>query len=272
VALGLLSGCRAAPHGVGAFDSLHANQHVDEGERLLAEHNAPAAAKSFEAALRLDPRNARANARLGRILAQSGELELAAEHYARAVRSCPTSFEYALALARCYSRQAATSLEKERLLQAAARAYRHAQSLDSTSFSVTLELARCYRHLGETQWAISSLKEAAALNPRAAEVHAELGAIYHRCGDHAASVSEYAIALREDGDNCQYHNGIGRAYMALARAGGSAGARAREQAIAHFRRSLEIDSTQAYVKGMLRRLEPYQWQAVRIIPGGAEPD
>ena len=71
-------------------------------------------------------------------------------------------------------------------------------------------------------------------------------------------------ALRTDNRDSAAHNGCGLVNRALAEAGGARGSLARERAIAHFRRSLQINPHQPQIRSMLEQLAVYEWKAVTV--------
>lgn len=260
------SGCSGVKGGF-RWPQQDARAGSEKAQQPPARQSDEAALAQWEAELRDDPANPIAHRQIAEVYARQAEYKLAAEHFAAALKLVPDSFQTAMDLARCYVRLASTSMDRPRYLEAAARAYRHAQSLNTGSFKATLELAQCYRHLGETRKALEALRSAAQLYPESAEVNGELAAVYHRSGDYATAIKYYRRAIQSSPPDARLECGIGRSYAALARAGGPTGGKAREQAVAHLRRALELDPEDGSARGILARLEPYQWRSITVIQG-----
>jgi tetratricopeptide (TPR) repeat protein len=243
---------------------------LQKADALIAKKDDLQAAQLLEKIVRREPNHAGARARLGRLALASGDYAQAAENFRAALRNQPDSFEYALSLARCLARLAESSMDREKMMEAAARAYCFAQMLDPQGYTATIELAACYREQGAFEKAAAALKDALKHYPDAADLHAQLGEAYHAQNLRDAALGEFRAALILDPDNLAAHNGCGRVNAELARQGGPKGSIARERAIAHFRRSLQVCADQPQVRHTLQELEPYQWKAVTAIETAPE--
>jgi len=239
-------------------------REIERADQLISEKQANEAAAILDDIVRKDPNNHAVHARLGRIRFDSGDYATAAQHYRAALRVEPSCFHYALALAQCQSRLAATSMDRDKTMDAAARAYQYAQSLDPQSFAATIQLAACYREQGAFDKACKALQDAGKLYPNAAVIHTQLGEVFLAQIQCDAAMREFKAALKIEPTNLAAHNGCGAVNAALSQAGGAKGAMARERAIAHYRRSLQIDDKQPGIRNALQDLEPYQWKTVTV--------
>lgn len=254
----LAGGCqRGDPLGV--MDSIHravARHEAGRGCELAAGGDEGGAAAAFEKAVSHDPHNALAQANLGRIHAAAGRYEPAVRHFQAAVRSAPDCTEYAFALATCLDKLADTSIDRQRTLEAAVRAYRHVRWLDPHNLEAAIRLGVCLRRSGNYSEAITALREAQSLDHDSAAVHVELAATCEELGDHANALSEYAAALKLDPDNLAAHNATAEINLTLSRQSPDQHPLAERQAIAHLRKSLQIEANQPRIQALLTRLEP----------------
>lgn len=250
------------------LDPIHrslAMHHLHRGERLLANDDPTGAITAFQRAVAHDPKIASAHAQLGRIHAHAGDLEKAVRHYRAAVKAAPDNASHALTLADALQHLATTSMDRAAILRAAVRAYRHALGLGPDSFKGTLGLARCYHELGAFDLAARALLAAGDLDPSAAIIHTELAAIHTARGYPRRALNAYKAALKIDPDDLRAHNGSGEINLALSRRSGSRPPFAREKALAHFRKSLQLSPEQPHIRALLHGLEP-SGSAVAQIP------
>lgn len=254
----LAGGCQGGD-AWGMMDSIHrsmARREVAKGCELSARSDEAGAAAAFEEALSLDPHNATAHANLGRIAAAAGRDEAAVRHYQAAVKNAPDSGEYAFALAGCLDKLSETAIDRRQTLDAAVRAYRYVCWLEPHNLEAAIRLGACCRRQGDLEGAIAALREAEAIDSASARVHNELASTYQELGDHDRALSEYAQALKIEPDSLIAHNGSGEINLALSRRSQSEYPLARQRAIAHLRRSLEIESRQPQIRALLVELEP----------------
>jgi len=266
-----VAGCqKGGTNLLASFREASTRRDLEKADALIAAKDDGQAALLLEKIVRREPHHAGARARLGRMAYASGDYEHAAEHYRAALRTEPDSLDYALALARSLARLAATSIDRDKMMEAAARAYCYAQLLDSQGFTATIELATCYSELGAFDKAEAALKDAIKQHPNVADIHAQLGEVYHARNRFDAALSEFRAALLLDPGNLAAHNGCGMVNAELARSGGPKGSIARERAIAHFRRSLQVCADQPRVRQAMQQLEPYQWKTVTAVEEAPE--
>jgi tetratricopeptide (TPR) repeat protein len=261
----VISGCQSSSTNIlSGMGESGVRSALERGDRLIAASNPDGAGKVFQDTLNKYPQHPVLNGRLGGLYFQRGDYERAASYYRTALKSDPNCFHYALTLAQCQGRLAATSIDRDKKMEAAARAYQFAQTLDPQNFTATIELAMCYREIGDYSKAVEILRDAAREHPNAAIIHTQLGEIYHSQNDLDHALDEFSLALKCDGRNLAAHNGCALVNTARAQESGAKGSIARERAVAHLRRSLQINPHQPDVRGMLDRLEPYQWKAVTV--------
>ncbi|MFH1418580.1 MAG: tetratricopeptide repeat protein [Planctomycetota bacterium] len=254
------------------FDGLNrtlARQDIRRGEQALANGNETDAARLFARAARRDPRSAVAHANLGDIREAAGDHCAAAEHYRAAVRLAPDDSDYAVALADNLRLAADVSLDRRRMLEASARAYRYVRRLQPDHFSAAIHLGTVYRELGRLAQAVRALRDAEQLMPHSAEVHRQLGLTYEAQGKYGAALREFSIVLRTTPEDARVHNACGRINLAMNRKTAGDSTIARERALAHLRKSLQIDADQPGVRSLLAQLEQ-QVQAPLADAGQSE--
>ena len=252
----------------GWADRAVAQWYVDRGESRMEAGDATKAQKQFESALGRDEACSRAHARLGQLASGRKDFEQAAEHYRAAMKLDPDSLDYAMNLGEALGELSATSMDRPKHLLAAARAFQHAREIEPRSFAAAFRLGQCYRCLGEDQAAIAILEEAASLDPVSADVQLELASIHEARGDHREALAHYQKVLKLDPNDVNAHNRSAAVNMELARSGGARGLLARQRAMAHLKRSLEINPNQPRLPNLTGLPDEGSVQA--IVSG--EPD
>jgi tetratricopeptide (TPR) repeat protein len=237
------------------FNEAVARRHAQQAERLSDRGDEAGAAEAYEAALDHDPQNAVLHAEAAAVYARRGQVDFAVGHYQAAVRADSNNAEYALALAETLMRHAENSVDRRELLKAAERAYAHARWLAPERLDAALGSARCLRQLGRMTEAAQVLREAERLDPSSPAVHIELASIEEEMGNADAALGEYGQALKLDPDNVTAHNACGLLNLEMSRRMGSQRPLARERAVAHFRKSLEVDPNQPRICEHLSQLE-----------------
>jgi tetratricopeptide (TPR) repeat protein len=134
-------------------------------------------------------------------------------------------------------------------------------------------LARRFEALGDTTAALEALKRASALDPKSAEIQAELAGFYARQnkGPEAIQAAERALTL--DANNAEAHRMLGLVYSAWSEGGGAAPtgltpAQMRARAIDHLTKILETPAvaTDLNLQMTLARLLMRAGEAKRAIP------
>lgn len=263
---GLLVGCAATNQRL--MEPIHkstASWELKRAEDHAQRGRYDSAADAFQRAIRHDPRCAAAHAGLARLRLRQGAFDLAAMSFRSAVKYDPQRFEYAMELADCLRAGAAQHADPRAQLADAIRAYQYAESLDRTSYQPVLGIGVCYRLLGDVDRALDRLRRAIALNPAAIAPHIEKAAAHFARSEYRNALAEYRQVLEMDPNNVAAHNGAGRVNAVLARARGPRGALARERAVAHFRRSIELIADQAEIRKALAELEMYRYPGVQVV-------
>jgi tetratricopeptide (TPR) repeat protein len=252
----LVVGCQAGSPSIFApLERSTGRYDLQRGQDLLAKKDVAGAIGAFESAVRHDSKNSAAQAELGRLRADQGDLEGAANCYREALHVEPDRFDYAFALAEILRRQAETSTDRDCLLRAAIRAYAHAQWINPQHAVTTARLVECFEELGQDDAAAAAFLETLRATPQAALIHTRLAAEHYARGDWSAALAEYGRALELDPSDAVAHNGWAVAHLRLAAEQGQAAPLARRRAVAHLRKSLALNPEQPRVAALLATLE-----------------
>jgi tetratricopeptide (TPR) repeat protein len=252
----------------GWADRAVARWYVNQGDRQIEAGDESKAQKKYESALARDEASSDAHARLAKIALERKEFEDAATHYRAALKLDSDNIEYAMNLGESLGELSMTSMDRPKHLLAAARAFQHAREIDPRNFTAALRLGQCYRCLGEDQAAIAVLEEAVNLDPVSSDVHLELASIHEARGDHREALAHYQKVLKLDPNDVSAHNRAAAVNFELARTGGARGLLAKQRAMAHLKRSLEINPNQPRLRDVAGVPNVEQTQ---IIASG-EPD
>jgi len=250
-----LTGCQGGSSiGLKSVCESAATHDVQHGQQLLAHGDIDGAKGQFECAERFYSSSASAQAGLGQVAEKREQLEEAVAHYRAALKFAPENSAYAVALGNCLRRLAATSLERQTLLESAVRAYRHALTLAPNDYGALVGLAQCYRQQCKFDQAIEALRHAQRIDPPNPQVHTMLAAIYESLLRYDEAVEEYKLALKLDTGDAAVHNRLATLYLSMAKNSRQKGSLARERAIAHYRRSLQLDANQPDIRQSLAEL------------------
>lgn len=261
-------GCR---HGaIGAFDTAYeqlAARATARGNELAAAEDHAGAAEAYDTALGYWPGCATAHMGAGRAAEALGDADKAIEHYGEAVKNAPSESVYAVALGDALRRKAVTSIDRDALVDAALRAYRHALSIDAGSRRAAQGIGLCHRINGRTDQAIEAFRHAARMDDGSAEPHFLLAGLYESLSRYPESMRAYRVALKLAPEDARIHNACAAMNARLADVGGPSRRLARQRAIAHYRRSLEIEPDQPKV---VAEMEKLGGSGPRWLAGGIE--
>jgi len=248
-------GCR---HGAsGPFDAAYeqlAARSTTRGNELAAGEDFAGAAAAYARALRYWPGSAAAHMGAGRAAEALGDADKAIEHYGEAVKDAPSESVYAVALGDALRRKAVTSMDRDALVDAALRAYRHALSVDAGSRRAAQGIGLCHRLDGRTDQAIEAFRHAARMDDGSAEPHFLLAGLYESMSRYSDAMRAYRLALKLAPEDARIHNACAAMNARLADVGGPSRRLARQRAIAHYRRSLEILPDQPKVLAEMEKL------------------
>lgn len=195
---------------------------LDRAELAHQSGDAPTAARLYQEALTLEPRNPRGLSRFGQLIDQSGQPAAALPYLDAAVQLAPLDAAYRSALADC--RRGLGDL-------AGSEAdFRHALLLNAAHVPSLNNLGLLLTDLGRAQEAIPLLETAAALRDDLPEIQNNLGMALVASGQIEPAILAYraALAIRPD-----YPEALNNISLALQRSGDPAGAvAALEQALA----------------------------------------
>jgi tetratricopeptide (TPR) repeat protein len=185
-----------------ALDPGNVNVHNSLGVCYGESGHLEKAQAEFEAAVRLDAREAMAVFNLGQVAWQRGERNQALERFRSAQRLDPQRFEVPLAIGRLHLEGAAPELARDFLEQACA--------LNDQSALAQRVLGECYERLGMKELAVSAYRRAVRLRPNDAESLSALGALYDSLGENreiALLFCRQSVAIAPDNGLCQLRLG-----------------------------------------------------------------
>jgi Tfp pilus assembly protein PilF len=235
------------------------------GQGSLAQGDFDNAERRFKWATHCSSTCAAAQAGLGQVAEKREQLEIAAEHYRAAMKAAQGDSQYAVALGDCLQRSAATSLERGALLESAVRAYRHALTLAPNDGAALTGLAQCYRQSGDIDQAVEALREALRADASNLRTHLMLASIFEGSHQLEAAVDEYKAALSVNPDDANIHNHLAALHLVLSKNGLQKPPLARERAIAHYLRSLQLNADQPKVRRALAKLQRVERDAVTVV-------
>jgi len=180
------------------------------------------AIEHLNAALRLNPDDARAHYNLANALAAAGRSSQAIEHYGDALRLKPHNAEAHNNLAICLAAMGRADEAIEH--------YQDALRLKPGYAEAHNNLGAALSGLGRTSEAIGHYQQALRLRPDYAEAHSNLGNAMASQGRTDEAIAHYDHALRLKPDDAKAHNNLG---LALAAVGQT------EEAITHYRQALQ---------------------------------
>ena len=151
-----------------------AQDHMLSGSQFVKDKKFKEAAREFQTAISLAPDNAEANRLLGLSLAQTGELDKAAEYSVKAAQLKPNYGTYYL-LGLIYSNQAKYDKSAE--------AYGQALALSPKSYEAWHQLGKVHATTLNFDKAVEAYGKAATLNPKFPDAYQGLGSAYYWLGD-----------------------------------------------------------------------------------------
>jgi Flp pilus assembly protein TadD len=161
-----------------------------------------AALESFDRALAIEPRFAKAHCNRGVALAELGQWQEALASYDQALRIAP-------GLASAHSNRAAVLL-KLRCCEEALTSCDRALELKSDYAEAYCQRGNALRALNRLEAALASYEQALVLQPEIAVAHANRGAVLEDLGQHRAALASYdrAIALKPDYAEARFNRAV----------------------------------------------------------------
>jgi Flp pilus assembly protein TadD len=207
------------------------------GVALERSGNLPAAAQSYEGALRLDPKDSETTLHLAELYMKLNRPSDAEPKFRSALNADPKSLSALLGLAESLEAQkkpeaagAYTNYLKLKPDDSAARAHLFHLLLANKDEDAALAFLdreeagkppslehlklRADVQIGQKKWsdAVGTLKQALALAPNDAQLHGGLGRIYMQMREFPAAESELKTAIHLDQNNREYWKDIGSVY------------------------------------------------------------
>jgi tetratricopeptide (TPR) repeat protein len=168
----------------GSLYAENAFDYISKGNKLANTKKYPEAIEQYQKALRIDPKNNRANLLLGLCYAQSGDLDAALPYMQKAAKNSPsyTSF-YNLGLIHSVRGESTEAVA----------AFDQALALDPKSFDASYQKGLAYSHLKKNDQAILAYQKALELNPSLDKARIALFAACLRQGDRNGAAAQIEI-------------------------------------------------------------------------------
>ena len=208
----------------GATPTPSAGEHLDRGNDYLDQGQFDQAIAEFQAAIQLDPSDARAHYNLGLAYQKQGKLDEAAAAYLEALQTDPDIGDAHNNLGLVYDTQGKPD-------QAIAE-YQEAIRINPDDDAAHYNLALSYYHQGQLEQAIAQYQETVRLNPDHADAHYNLGRAYYEQGQLDEAIVAWKESIRIEPGDSMAHNNLGRAYFDQGRL---------EEAIAELREAISLD-------------------------------
>jgi protein O-mannosyl-transferase len=194
----------------------------------------PEAISCFERALKIRPDAPLTQANLAFAYARTGKLEVADDHFKKAVNQFPDSS----VIRRTYG----SFLLSQNRLDEAFTQLRHAVRLRPDNPDNQLWLARAYFVKGDYPQALVHFRKVTDIHPRHAEAHFLLGKSLQKMGKDGEAFQAFMQTLKIQPDHSQAHNDVG---IALAVSG------KMDQAIFHFQQGLKNNPSDKTIRANL---------------------
>jgi serine/threonine-protein kinase len=174
--------------------------HIKLGKILAETGQHDLAIAEFQSALKLAPGNAEASRELAEVMANQGKFAEAERLYLESIRDRPTDWFGHLQLAFFYEDRARFAESEQQL--------REAGQLAPENETVVRNLGRLYRMQGRYREAVNELLKAIRLQPSARSYNS-LGVAYYLMHDYRKSVVALETAIELDGAAHQYWGNLG---------------------------------------------------------------
>lgn len=179
--------------------------------KLAAVHqqrgNLELAVSSYQAALRLDPKNANGHLQLAELLKQMGRWEAAGGHARQALALQPDSAQALGVLGNVLRAQGDPS--------AAIACYDQALELQPDCTPAHLNRGNALVALGRYEEALASYHSALKYASNSAQAYNGIGVVMHALGDYARATQYFTKALALNPDFAEAHNNLGNAWTEL---------------------------------------------------------
>jgi tetratricopeptide (TPR) repeat protein len=176
----------------------------------------PEAIDHYQKALQLKPDYPETYNNLGNVLAKTGRLPEAIAYYEQAIRLRPASAALLSNLAEAHYELGNALGNAGRLAEAVAQ-YEDALQVKPDYPEAKATLGFAFANLDRTKEAIALLQEALRLKPDYVEAHAYLGFSFSRAGRFSEAIAEYEAALRLRPGDADIHYNLGLALQAAGR-------------------------------------------------------
>ena len=182
-----------------------ADEHLDMGVDYLDQGQFDEAIAEFQAAIQLDPDEAKAHYNLGLAYQKQEKLDEAAAAYQEALQLDPDLADVHNNLGLIYNKQGKPD-------QAMAE-YQEAIRINPDDDTAHYNLALYYYHQGQLDQAIVEYDETVRLNPDNADAHYNLGRAYYEQGKLDEAIVAWKESIQIEPDDSMAHNNLGRAYF-----------------------------------------------------------
>lgn len=218
------------------------------GVSYQAVHNFQSAVAAYQHSLQVEPKNPNATMNLAVAYAQTGQPIFGIIYGRRALANGAQSFSSLANLGAIYAEAANVDPHYGRK---ALHYFKSSLELKPHQSAIYLDMAAVY--LNSKQYAMASrvLKTAGKLAPSAL-VQERLGYAYYRMGNLPKAKVAYRAALKLDANYAPALNGLGVVDMAMALQSQGGDRAMRRQAVAYWRKSLELNPDQPLIEKLVK--------------------
>lgn len=212
---------------------------TDKGVTIAGETNSSAAIPMFEEAIKLDPKNDVAYAKLGAVYDTAGQKDKAVANYEKAIAINPELAELQGTLGLAYIENGdiakaeaalaktgsadtvdirtlrALILFKQNKNQEALAAFDKLLEMDQRNPATQYYRGQVYTRMDNNSSALSAYKKALEIDPNYAPAHYEIGVIQYNGGKYNDAVASYQAVTAADPKNYQAHYNLASSYRQL---------------------------------------------------------
>jgi protein O-GlcNAc transferase len=234
VAILILMICAVGFAWAASVDTMDAEDHRAQAERLAQAGEYEQAIGEYEAVLQAEPDDVSALIGLGAAYREQGRVDEALAQFQRAAEILPEDPGIHSSLAGLHFQKGNDYAQSSAYDQAIAE-YEAVLEVEPEHVSAMTNLGVVYYMTGQWDQAIAAYDSALGIAPADADIHSNLGAAYVQLGQLDQALDEFSTAVTLEPDLLQAHFGLGVVYLQLGR---------NQEALEAFERFMELDTGQ----------------------------